>query len=382
MSNKTFAYLFLWLLLAWSSVGSALSDTLPSFRQVQAAHRPSVAWLVDRNGEPLDTLNLDPECAVCPGYHCAHCPLPCATRCWCPRTNAFTSTAASTGAPLSVPPGKTWCTTPIAAPPPSPCSWPACSTRRWRGHPADAAYTQKWDQIKAARDLEKTWSKAEILEAYLNKVNFRGQLSGINAAAEGLFNTTPLTLNKAEASIFAALLRGPNARPAVVAERACGVAHQLSAPRPLCATYALAYTRLVAKPHLIWPISSHPTSHVCFCLPPANGCRSAWMPACSAWRWKPCKAASRHSRHQCRRRSVDRLNNKTGEIRAYVGSSATASSTQAPDHAATPQAAGATLQPFLYGLAIEQRVLTAAQFLDDAALGVNSDAPQRVVAGR
>lgn len=33
--------------------------------------------------------------------------------------------------------------------------------------------TQKWDQMQAARDLEKSWSKPQILEAYLNLVTYR-----------------------------------------------------------------------------------------------------------------------------------------------------------------------------------------------------------------
>ena len=38
---------------------------------------------------------------------------------------------------------------------------------------------QKWDQIQAARALEKAWSKQQIFEAYLNLSTFRGELQGV-----------------------------------------------------------------------------------------------------------------------------------------------------------------------------------------------------------
>ena len=47
---------------------------------------------------------------------------------------------------------------------------------------------QKWDQIGAAQALEKSWSKSQILEAYLNLATYRGELQGIGAAARALFD--------------------------------------------------------------------------------------------------------------------------------------------------------------------------------------------------
>src|SRR5207244_6423026 len=64
------------------------------------------------------------------------------------------------------------------------------------------------------------WSKAEILEAYLNLVTFRGELQGIASASRGLFGKQPHGLTSVDAVILAALLRGPGAAPGVVARRA------------------------------------------------------------------------------------------------------------------------------------------------------------------
>ena len=66
---------------------------------------------------------------------------------------------------------------------------------------------QKWDQMQAAKDLEKTWTKDEILEAYLGLITFRGELQGTAAASRGLFGKEPSGLDEPEALILASLIR-------------------------------------------------------------------------------------------------------------------------------------------------------------------------------
>ena len=84
--------------------------------------------------------------------------------------------------------------------------------------------SQKWDQIKAARELEKVWSKSQILEAYLNLSTFRGELQGIAAASRALFGKSPDGLDERESLLLAVLLRGPNSKPDTAAKRACALA--------------------------------------------------------------------------------------------------------------------------------------------------------------
>lgn len=87
--------------------------------------------------------------------------------------------------------------------------------------------TQKIDQISLARELERRWSKNQILEAYLNLVTFRGELVGLGAAARGLFGKAPSGLDEAEAALLVTLLRSPRAAPEAVGRRACGLARAL-----------------------------------------------------------------------------------------------------------------------------------------------------------
>lgn len=102
---------------------------------------------------------------------------------------------------------------------------------------------QKWDQIRAAGELEKAWTKRRILEAYLNLSTFRGELVGVGAAARGLFGKDPSGIDEREAAILAALLRGPNAKPPVVAKRACQLAGT-----PSCAAYESLARAYLAEP--------------------------------------------------------------------------------------------------------------------------------------
>ncbi len=64
------------------------------------------------------------------------------------------------------------------------------------------------------------------------------------------------------------------------------------------------------------------------------------------------------------------LDNATGEVLAWVGSSAELSRAHEVDGVTAPRQAGSTLKPFLYALAIERRLLTAASILDDTPLAI------------
>src|SRR6266516_4656457 len=83
---------------------------------------------------------------------------------------------------------------------------------------------EKWRQIEEARELEKSWTKPQILEAYLNLVFFRGELQGIAAAARGLFDKSPHGLDECESLVLAALIRSPNAAESQVVRRSAQLA--------------------------------------------------------------------------------------------------------------------------------------------------------------
>ncbi len=85
----------------------------------------------------------------------------------------------------------------------------------------DRGWLAKLRQTRDALAIELRWSKREILEAYLNKVPFRGELVGVDAAARGLLAKGPDGLDTVEAAALASLVRAPGASRIAIARRAC-----------------------------------------------------------------------------------------------------------------------------------------------------------------
>ena len=94
--------------------------------------------------------------------------------------------------------------------------------------------SQKLAQAGAARELETRWRKDQILEAYLNLVPFRGEIVGIDALSHTLFGKSAHALNAPESALAAALIRAPNAPASRVAERACRLLQQMQDPKADC----------------------------------------------------------------------------------------------------------------------------------------------------
>ena len=67
------------------------------------------------------------------------------------------------------------------------------------------------------------------------------------------------------------------------------------------------------------------------------------------------------------------VDNRTGDVLAYVGNAGDNSSAAYVDGIRARRQAGSTLKPFLYGLAIEKRIITAASLLDDTPLDVPTE---------
>ena len=75
--------------------------------------------------------------------------------------------------------------------------------------------------------MESFWSKQQIIEAYLNLVSYRGELQGVAAMSRQLFGKWPHGLDERESALAAALLRSPNAAPALVVKRACNLLKEM-----------------------------------------------------------------------------------------------------------------------------------------------------------
>ena len=67
------------------------------------------------------------------------------------------------------------------------------------------SFLRKYQEIVLAQELERRFSKDEILEMYLNSVYFGEGAFGIEAAAQAYFNTSASNLSTAQASMLAGL---------------------------------------------------------------------------------------------------------------------------------------------------------------------------------
>jgi len=227
--------------------------------------------------------------------------------------------------------------------------------------------SQKWDQIRAAGDLEQSWSKKQILEAYLNLSTFRGELQGIGAAARGLFGKHPSGLDEAESLLLAVLLRGPNAKPDVAGRRACALAANMKlaidcAPLKMSAQVALPGAPAIAPRVALAP-------HV------ARGLLSRQQPRVQTTLDADVQAFALESLQQQLAQLAGQqvadgavlvVDNRSGEVLAYVGNSGGEASAFYVDGVRAARQAGSTLKPFLYQQAIEQRLITAASLVDDS----------------
>jgi penicillin-binding protein 1C len=231
----------------------------------------------------------------------------------------------------------------------------------------------KWRQMRQALAIERTWSKDHVMEAWLNLTPFRGEIEGVDAAARAIAGKLPAGLDRAEAAVLAALARSPNAPAERVARRACVLAGKdelVCRKAQALADLGLNAGRLRAPlegdaPHLARELLDTPGAKIVSTLD-APLQRFAH------------ETLARHLRELAGRNVEDGalvvIDNASGDVLAYVGSGGEMSRAGQVDGAVARRLAGSTLKPFLYELAIEERVLTAASILDDSPLAVTTAA--------
>ncbi|HEX5611131.1 MAG TPA: penicillin-binding protein 1C [Burkholderiales bacterium] len=232
---------------------------------------------------------------------------------------------------------------------------------------------QKWRQMRQAIALDRSWSKDELLEAWLNLTPFRGELEGVDAASRALFGKRASGLDRAESALLAALVRSPNAPPMRVAARACAL---LSDDREACeAAQSLVARGLAPRwttarldgdaPHLARRLLTVPGEKLRSTL-------DARLQRFAA------ETLERHLR-ELHERNVDDgaaivLDNESGEVLAWVGSAGPESGAAEVDGVLAPRQPGSTMKPFLYALALERKLLTAASLIDDSSFAITTPA--------
>ena len=358
------------------AAGAGAGAAPPSFAEVRHAYVPSEAVLVDRHGVALGEIRADARVR---------------RLAWVALDDVSPALIAALVAGedrrFHEHAGVDWAGLAVAA---WDSAWRALDGRRPRGgstltmqlagllDPALApgggqprTLAQKWDQAAAALSLERTWTKREILEAYVNLASYRGELTGLRAAAQGLFGKAPSGLDARESAVLVALLRAPGAPRAVVAQRACAVAAAAEPSASCEPVRALASVALSGGYRM--PPRSGLAPHVAARAAKAPGARIATT--LDAGLQAFAQATLRDHLAALAGRNVGDgavvvLDNATGDVLAYIGGDGERASAPEVDGAAAPRQAGSTLKPFLYALAVDAKLVTAASLVDDSPLAL------------
>lgn len=366
-------------LLAGSLHATATASALPTYQQVRQDFRPSDTVVLDRNGELLQRVRTD--IAVRRGQWTVLADISPALRqamLLSEDKRFYEHSGVDWQAVSAAAWGNLWATRTRGA---------STITMQLAGLLDDdlrrrsgdgRSLQQKLGQAWAARELEAQWRKDQILEAYLNTVPFRGEIVGIDALSRSLFGKAPHGLDARESALAAALVRAPNARPALVAQRGCELLRTMQpGSRTDClALEAFANASLARRD---WPSSDGIAPHLARRLvqqraPDAAELRTSLRAPLQRF---ALATLQRHIR-ELRGRNVEDgavvvLDNASGEVLAWIGSSGDSLSRAAEvDGVLAQRQPGSTLKPFLYAQAMAQRRLTAASLLDDSSAQIGT----------
>ncbi len=369
-----------WLVITSETLRDAVFASSPrprlTLQTVQARYRPSEGMLLARDGTPLQTVRQNlrerrgawvPLAAMSPALRTAvlavedhrfyrHKGVD-----WRALAGAVAQTLR--GAPLR---GASTISMQVAAL----LEVPPASARR--------SLARKWWQMQRAWALERQWRKDEILEAYLNLASLRGEVIGVGAASRVLLHKSTDNLDAADALLLTLLLRSPNGSAAALTRRGCRLITRL-----VLGTDCPALTREIAA--TLNSVAPRFATYGAPQLAPqlaqrllANSLREVRSTLNGKLQHAALHALQRQLATLRARQVTDGavlvIDNASGEVLTYVGNAGATASARYVDGVQARRQAGSTLKPFLYQLAVEQRILTAASLLDDSP--VNLETPR------
>ena len=260
------------------------------------------------------------------------------------------------------------------------------------------SFSQKFIQIREAFEIEKFWTKNEILEGYLNLAGFRGELQGIAAVSEGLFGKIPSGLNEIESLILAAVLNSPNASLDRISRRSCSLSRlvnptsrgwidqtskslvnqtfgslvngltncdeiKILVMKELGGTYRMPL-KFHFAPHVAQKLLSNQKLIV----------KSTLDGDLQRFSHELLKNYIISLKNQnVNDGAILVADNKSGDVLAYVGNASEDENVRFVDGVVAKRQAGSTLKPFLYGLALDKRIITAASRLSDTPIDIHTE---------
>jgi len=231
------------------------------------------------------------------------------------------------------------------------------------------SYAQKALQIMDAWLIETKWTKSQILEAYFNLSYYRGELQGIHAATEGLFQKSPSGLTMEESAVLAASVQQPSGAWKKIMDRAYKILldlKTLSDCESLMRTEETIHKSYTIEkkdswaPHVARLLLSDKKESIQSTLD-----KDLQMFSVETIQ-RQLEALQTKNVNDA---AVLVLDNQSGEVLSYVGNSGKSESYYV-DGVRSLRQAGSTLKPFLYGLSFDQKLLTPNSILNDAPLEI------------
>ena len=249
--------------------------------------------------------------------------------------------------------------------------------------PQPRTYRAKLSEFWRAARLEGEMSKAEILELYLNRAPFGGNVRGIEAASRVYFGKSADLLSLAESTLLISILRAPSRfrpdRHPAEAEELRDRSLALLRERGAISEEALQRARDERPPGRRYPLPRHAamtSAHVESGVEEKVVRSTISVPMQLALEKNIEKALALHPLQITAAAIVVR--NGTGEVLAYVGNGRLGSGLPGSevDCGASPRSPGSTLKPFFYAAAFERGLLTPGSLLADTPLAFRGGAPR------
>lgn len=249
------------------------------------------------------------------------------------------------------------------------------------------SFLRKYQEIILAYEIERRYSKKEILEMYLNSVYFGEGAFGIEEAAQVYFNKNANDLNVAESAVLASLLPAPSSLSPFsnelkeVKKRQIGILQRM-----LENGYVTARQKEQAEKE---PLVLNPTKGVINSIAPHFAlmvrqelidrygeeylARSGFKVTTtldSRWQEYAEQSVKKHvlqlARNNAHNGAVVVIDPRTGEIRAMVGSKNWYDDVFGKYNVAeSPRQPGSAFKPITYAAAIERGIITPTTILKD-----------------
>ena len=239
--------------------------------------------------------------------------------------------------------------------------------------PRDRTLATKAIEAFRALQLERRHGKREILAGYLNRAPFGGNIVGIEAAARRYFGKGAAQLSLAEAALLAGVPQSPSrGRPDRHPERAKRRQAYVLERMEACGFITAQEREEAWAQPVVARSGPYPFRAPHFCDwvgVPARAAADSTVRTTLDWEMQ--QVAEGILRRRLRNRAADGgaivvLDVKTGAVRALVGSPQYADGRAGQvNGAVAARAAGSTLKPFAYAMALDRGLVTPATMLMD-----------------